>query len=52
MIKALTTIVMGSGAFFTWAVVDSNLYSIPLRLWALIVFCFQVATVVAVWLKK
>lgn len=52
MTKAITSVVMGSGAFFTWLAVDQDSLPIPVRMWALLVFVFQVGTVAAVWLKK
>jgi hypothetical protein len=52
MTKALTTVVMASGAVFSWLAVDSAVLPIPLRLWALLVFVFQVGTVAAIWLRK
>jgi hypothetical protein len=52
MTKAITAVVMGSGAVFSWLAVDNDSLPIPLRLWALLVFVFQVGTVAAVWLKK
>jgi hypothetical protein len=52
MTKFVTLAVMGSGAVFSWLAVDNNALPIPLRLWALIVFMFQVGTMAAVWLKK
>jgi len=52
MIKAFATIIMSSGAWFIWRAVDDNSLSVPVRMWALIVFLFQVVSVVSVWRKK
>ena len=52
MTKALLTILMGSGAAFIWAAVDNSGLSVPVRMWALIVFMFQVGALVSVWRKK
>ena len=52
MSKLLTIVVLGSGALFSWLAVDNNALPVPVRLWALIVFMFQVGTMAAVWLKK
>jgi hypothetical protein len=52
MSKLVTVIVLGSGALFSWLAVDNDALPIPLRLWALIVFMFQVGTMAAVWLRK
>lgn len=52
MSKLLTLVVLGSGALFSWLAVDNNSLPIPVRLWALIVFMFQVGTMAALWLKK
>ena len=52
MSKLLTLVVLGSGALFSWLAVDNDAMPIPVRLWALIVFMFQVGTMAAVWLKK
>lgn len=52
MSKLLTLVVLGSGALFSWFAVDNDALPVPVRLWALIVFMFQVGTMAAVWLKK
>jgi hypothetical protein len=52
MSKFITSVVLGSGAFFSWLAVDQQSLPMPLRMWALLVFVFQVGTVAAVWLKK
>jgi len=52
MTKIITSVIMGSGAFFSWQAVDQTSLAMPVRMWALLVFVFQVGTLVAVWLKK
>lgn len=52
MSKLLTTVLFGSGAFFTWQAVDNDGLPVPVRLWALIVFIVQIGVVAALWLKK
>jgi hypothetical protein len=52
MSKFITSVVLGSGAFFSWLAVDQQSLPMPLRMWALLVFVFQVGTVAAVWLKR
>lgn len=52
MSRVLSTVLFGSGAFFTWQVVDADAWPVPVRLWALLVFVVQVGVVAALWLKK
>lgn len=52
MIRALLSIILVSAAAFTWAAVDNDGLSVPVRMWALIVFMFQVVSLVSVWRKK